>query len=144
MHQPAPLTVVMARRSSWSSVTDTDELIGVFHFLSALPQYLPTDMVFNCVSTKVVNGGGGGAGGRGASASCHTALQRRRRQRRWRRWRREAAAEAWAGGRTAAGGELAHWSHLMHAMFVGQLVVSTSRGSTLPNPDMLRTAAPRR
>ena len=99
MRQPASLTVVMARRSSWSSVTDTDELIGVFHFLSALPQYLPTDMVFYCVATKVVNGGGGGAGGRGANASCHTALQRRRRWRRWRRWRAADERQQAAGWR---------------------------------------------
>lgn len=33
------ITVVMARKSSWSRVTDTDELMGVLNFLSALPQY---------------------------------------------------------------------------------------------------------
>ena len=33
-------TVVHARRSSWSRVTDTDEFNGRFSFVSRLPQYL--------------------------------------------------------------------------------------------------------
>ena len=32
--------LVMARRSSWSKVTETDEFMGVLNALSALPQYL--------------------------------------------------------------------------------------------------------
>ena len=33
-------TVVTARKSAWSRVTETEELIGVFMTASALPQYL--------------------------------------------------------------------------------------------------------
>jgi hypothetical protein len=32
-------TEVIARKSSWSSVTDTEELMGVLNSFDALPQY---------------------------------------------------------------------------------------------------------
>jgi hypothetical protein len=42
-------TVVMAFRSSWFMVTDTDELIGVLARTSRLPQYLMHAMLLGAV-----------------------------------------------------------------------------------------------
>ena len=48
-------TDVMARRSSWSRVTETDELMGVLNSLLALPQYLMQAIFVGLVtvSTKI-------------------------------------------------------------------------------------------
>ena len=54
-------TVVHARRSSWSRVTDTDEFNGRFSFVSRLPQYLMRAMFVGALHVTDAIAARGGA-----------------------------------------------------------------------------------
>ena len=42
--------VVIVRKSSWESVTDNEEFVGVFSLVEAFPQYLMTAMLTGAVA----------------------------------------------------------------------------------------------
>ena len=55
-------TVVIDRRSFWSSVTLTELLIGVLNATLSLPQYLMQAMFVGAVTVSMMMSGGGMAG----------------------------------------------------------------------------------